>query len=769
MPGSNILHKYASYNAVFTLSALSFEEINNPGSIKNGTPIKNIIARSSGIGTIDTAALEITGAAGDFDKDIFSVKVPPGTGEFMAVGSDLDLFIDGVEIDSVMGHNERSKNTNVTGLKFEIKEIYSVDFIQRLATAAFSLGSHNYLTHPFMLTIQWKGFKRDSNNPNNIIETSTPEAKKLERRIPFRFHNIETSVNQGGAVYNCQGNPYADVALLNKHNQKVESGEIVGNTVGEMLKNMEEILNKSAEKYSTRLLASADAQFTNVSQAKPDKYTILIKDPVDGSDYIPIQESGVDLGQASAKASEASIEPNNTSSAANKNSNQKNRLRLTSTNAITSVITDIMHNSFYCRKYFDTNIKDFYDNNGEITWYKLKTYTKIIDNNDVTGDKQYEFIYIVHPYKVHVSALFDKIPNINLNSFYRNIKEKIARTYNYIYTGLNQDILSFDIALNNLFAVNKNYKKGFEAETYSLVENNYQVFTTAKGFSNAEKNQKGQLLPGMLDFQDIGETTDITSPTVNLTQRAFDFYTYLVNPRGDLVTIQLDIIGDPYYIEESWNYVDNYSQTVATNGATLEALRDSRQTLVAYKEGGDVYLDLQFRYPDDRFAQNKGLPQNKRLFFSGVYKVVEVRSFFNNGKFTQTLYCSKMRGDVYDQTTTVNQSLPVGANELIGGKTPQFGQLNTTYATLTQDLAKYYSDVFANSEIGNKLSEVIKEYGPYANDVQQIVNDPKSALLNIAEREATDKAQSVLDDYLASTGAKEGGVNVKISDIKKIL
>lgn len=769
MPGSNILHKYASYNAVFTLSALSFDEINNPGSIKNGTPIKNIIARSSGIGTIENAQLDVSKPLGDFDNDVYGVKVEPGTGEFMAVGSNLDLFIDAVEIDSAMSYNERSKNTNVTGLQFEIKEVYSVEFIQRLATAAFSLGSHNYLTHPFMLTIQWKGFKRDPNDPNKTIEISTPEAKKLERRIPFRFHNIQTNVNQGGATYSCQGNPYADVALYNKHNQKVDSGEISGNTVGEMLKNMEDTLNKSAQKYTTRLVANADAQFTNISSNKPDKYTILIKDPVDGSDYIPIQESGVDLGQASAKASEASIEPNNTTSSANKNTNQKNRLRLTSTNAITSVITDIMHNSFYCRKFFDTNTKDFYDGNGEITWFKLKTYTKIIDNNDVTGDKQYEFIYIVHPYKVHVSTLFDKIPNLNLTSFYRNVKEKIARTYNYIYTGQNQDILSFDIELNNLFAVNKNYKKGFEAETYSLVENNYQIFRQDKGFSNAEKNQKGQLLPGILDFQDIGETTDVTSPTANLTQRAFDFYTYLVNPRGDLVTIQLDIIGDPYYIEESWNYVDNYSQTLAANGATLETLRDSRQTLVAYKEGGDAYVDLQFRYPDDRFAQNKGTPQDKRLFFSGIYKVVQVRSMFNQGKFTQTLMCSKMRGDVYDQTSTANQNAPVGANELMGGRTPQFGQLNDTYSTLTQELASLQKDIFANTEVGNNLSEVINQYGPYANDIQQIVNDPKDALLNIAGQATTNVAQETLDGYLESTGASEAGVNIKISDIKKII
>jgi hypothetical protein len=770
MPGSNILHKYSSYNAVFTLSALSFDEINNPVSFKNGTPIRNIIARSSGIGTIENAQLDVSKALGEFDSDTYGVKVSPGVGEFLAVGSNLDLFIDDVEIDSAMSFNERSKNTNVTGLQFVLKEMYSVDFIQRLATAAFSLGSNNYLTHPFMLTIQWKGFKRDPDNPNKMIETTTPEAKKLERRIPFTFFNISTNITNAGASYNCQGVPYPDIALRNQNNQKVEDGEIVGNTVGEMLTNMQDTLNTNAKKSSSRLVANADAQFTNIASNKPNKYTILIKDLADGTDYVPIREAAIDLGQASAKSSEASIQPNNTTAPANKNPNQKNRLRLTSTNSITSVITDIMHNSAYCRKFFDKNFTDTYDNNGEITWFKIKTYTKIIDNNDVTGDKQYEFIYIVHPYKVHVSNLFDKIPNINLTSLYRYIKENIARTYNYIYTGANQDILSFDIELNNLFAVNKNFKKGFEAETYALVENNYQIFSNIKGFSNAEKNQKGQLLPGILGFQDIGETTDVTTPTSNLTQRAYDFYTYLVNPQGDLVNMQLEIIGDPFYIEESWNYIDNYSQTTASNGATIEALRDSRSTLVVYKDGGDVYVDLQFRYPDDRFSQNKGLPQDKKLFFSGIYKITQVRSMFSGGKFTQTLQCSKMRGDVYDQTSApAQQALPIGINELMGGRTPQFGQLNATYSTLVQDMAQYYKDVFANSEIGNKLSEVINEYGPYANDIQQIVNDPKTALINIAEREATDKAQSVLDDYLESTGAKQGGVNVKISDIKKII
>jgi hypothetical protein len=45
----NALHKYASYNYLFTLSALSREECNDPTLIIKNTP-HDIVARSGGIG-----------------------------------------------------------------------------------------------------------------------------------------------------------------------------------------------------------------------------------------------------------------------------------------------------------------------------------------------------------------------------------------------------------------------------------------------------------------------------------------------------------------------------------------------------------------------------------------------------------------------------------------------------------------------------------------------------------------------------------------------
>ena len=48
-PDPNVLHKFASYNTLFTLSALSQQEIRNPKQFFQGAP-HDIIARSGGIG-----------------------------------------------------------------------------------------------------------------------------------------------------------------------------------------------------------------------------------------------------------------------------------------------------------------------------------------------------------------------------------------------------------------------------------------------------------------------------------------------------------------------------------------------------------------------------------------------------------------------------------------------------------------------------------------------------------------------------------------------
>ena len=122
----NILHKYASYNYVFTLSALGRDELNNPSRILTNTP-HDIIARTGGIGPSqkfgteaqDDNLLKKTGDAGIAEEIARQNKqnnkeIGGKTGEFAKkiLSKNRDIYFERVEITSVPFYNQERKLMN---------------------------------------------------------------------------------------------------------------------------------------------------------------------------------------------------------------------------------------------------------------------------------------------------------------------------------------------------------------------------------------------------------------------------------------------------------------------------------------------------------------------------------------------------------------------------------------------------------------------------------------------------------------------------------
>ena len=64
----NVLHDFASYNAIFTLSALGQRELENTTTLLNSKP-HDIIIRSSGIGPTETNVFDEVGLAGGISEE----------------------------------------------------------------------------------------------------------------------------------------------------------------------------------------------------------------------------------------------------------------------------------------------------------------------------------------------------------------------------------------------------------------------------------------------------------------------------------------------------------------------------------------------------------------------------------------------------------------------------------------------------------------------------------------------------------------------------
>ncbi len=106
----------------------------------------------------------------------------------------------------------------------------------------------------------------------------------------------------------------------------------------------------------------------------------------------------------------------------------------------------------------------------------------------------------------------------------------------------------------------------------------------------------------------------------------------------DMINLNMTILGDPYYISDSG--LGNYSagatekQNINTDGAM------DYQT-------GEVLISVNFRTPIDlntktgfyNFGDTKPVQQ-----FSGLFRVLQVESIFNRGKFTQQLSLVRIVG-----------------------------------------------------------------------------------------------------------------------------
>ena len=154
------------------------------------------------------------------------------------------------------------------------------------------------------------------------------------------------------------------------------------------------------------------------------------------------------------------------------------------------------------------------------------------------------------------------------------------------------------------------------------------------------------------------------------------FYDFLTNPQGDMVRVDMRIMGDPAFIGQdcflplplppaSGNY-NALDQVASINGVEW----DSRIGAFNF-DNAETFVKLNFKFPDD-FDENTGLynfNKGETPQFSGLYRVNSVLSVFENGQFTQTLGMSRyMNQDNPSNviTRSTKQQGPAGADAQTG-------------------------------------------------------------------------------------------------------
>ena len=649
----NVLHEYASYNYVWTLSALSQEDLKKPQSIAKNKP-RDIIAKSSGIGTegnfssfnasgsvkgaktvVDT---EDTGTVySDYKHTDSIIRARASSNEILKRGH--DIFFEKVEINGIHRPNEQRKMMNFTKIEMVLHEPYGVTLFEKLKAAAFNNKFMDHIDAPYLLTLEFRGYD-NLGNPKTVV---------TKRVLPIKIVNAEMDINAGGTMYTMSAVPWTEFAMTDRFlyirgsgstNWKTPFNTKTGETLVEAMNRLADTLNKMQ-----------DVEIERKMRELKDTYAIEIVN-------VPVKNTGSgnwNLGSLGSKF-QISVRPNE---------------------SIAKVITDCVQQADGFRnigeivkkywqevgeeqesKYNQTEAQADSPSSGKepyVPWFKVVTNveTDTARFDSILGMHPKKITYTIIPYAVHVMNF--TLPGLSASPLWG---KTVKKRYNYIYTGANNDILDLKI----------NYKFGyFQA---ALVDGTGADATTKKQVKDLSlqelvqtyrsyvKDQPEGTLP-LRRYPSYSKSADPSSGAGASKTQVDEFYEYLTSPMGDMVNVQMTILGDPAFIGQDFALpYENKSSNTSSDFSSFSGKAWDKDLGCFNFDQAEPFVTLDFRFPTD-IDEKRSVMNFKNLeniVFSGLYKVVSVDSIFDGGKFTQVLDLVRFNNQGKEMTSVASLS-----------------------------------------------------------------------------------------------------------------
>ena len=299
------------------------------------------------------------------------------------------------------------------------------------------------------------------------------------------------------------------------------------------------------------------------------------------------------------------------------------------------------------------------DENGMVPWFRIDAETYLKPNptqENVYGEDAKVFHYKVVEYMVHSSHL-QRPGDPGLN--YNTLREKAKKEYNYIYTGENLDILNFDIRFNTAFfqLLQADYGQGtVDFKTGGIQQNTVEkaVENLTMKTENSGANSATGLSPQSYTISTSSQGNGGAGIDNSKIRWARNFHDNILGKGSvDLVEVDLEIMGDPYYIVDSGmgNWTDAPGDLNSTASGQIDYQRSECDIL------------LNFRTPIDYNPETGGMifPEDTVPVkqFSGLYKIVQIINEIRGNKFTQTLKLLRRTGQPEDTNTTGDNPIKV--------------------------------------------------------------------------------------------------------------
>jgi len=614
----NPLFKYASYNVIFTLSALTQAELEDPQTLLKGTA-HDIIVRSAGIGNPNPTEGGLSAENKAILKSDKATKSLRDAQENLRRGR--DLYFSKVRMFNLPSLNAQRRLTSVTNIEMDIIEPMGISLLDKIRGAAANCNYLDHISAPYLLTMEFRGFDEFGKPISEI------EQEMLKRKIPIKLVNMKLDVNKGGTTYSVKAVPMNEHGFVNHHIYLRTSGVIkTGNNIQDTMDSLAAIMNKQTEDEKKQQLVEI-----------ADTYEIIV-DPEFANEKPSSERLGMgDIavgGQSDAR--EAAI--------------LRKAGQVKQNDSLLVIMTELMKSlPRFQRERSLNNFKAKIEKAGkdskpeEMYFDYFFIDSSVVPDSSrfdrVRGKHPRKIIYNIVPYKIHAYALVD--PGASTGT---NFEQFVKKTYNYIFTGDNLDIL--DLKINYRVAYFQTRLKDIEGKSGS------DKFSKESGEQQEDVEREDPSTKDpfreypYIHQSEVGTTTSVTSGinkgnSTELDQRL----DALSNPTADMVSVRMSILGDPAYLGQSQFIPTTASRgDLASNRKKLAFSQGNRdiwnEIYGNYNMGfGDVVIKLNFRSPTD-VNEKTGvyeLAKDEQIAFSGLYRVVQVDNMFEDGKFVQEL------------------------------------------------------------------------------------------------------------------------------------
>jgi hypothetical protein len=640
----NVLHNYRSFNYLFTLAAVGDDALRNPDKLRTTSdffPVAKSAGKSNSVyPKQNSSASDLIDGFNNFSSGRF------------------DLFLNNVEITTIMAFSKTTNLTMATNLSFEVFEPHSISgFIEALQVSAVAAGNKSYMSAPFLLKMEFIGI------PDNNDDVYKPVGDQATRYFIITITKVEVDMNETGTRYRCQAVAHNEMAY-GTTNQAKHSIKMEGSTVGQVLKSLMDGLTESSKH-----AAESEKKKDGKAPIVWDKYDIIypsrsangtfdynkknteiteatIVQGIASPNNFAMPEVG-DLAQENDKNAQKGAPQvaqdcingrTNTSVTKAKVNTGDSNLQFAAGSNIHDIIASVIRDSSYGRKILEKGP----DKDGMVDYVHIAVESQPTGEWDaVTLRPMYKYVYVVLPYRMHAS----RVPMFQKQLSRDDVKKLetlyVKRKYSYLYTGQNVDVRKFNLKFNTLFY--QAYPQGMGNNIFADPQANYKTAPVKKTIVGIdEKVVTTKVIPDAQRNSDPGFR--VVKENGNANRRDYKSYDILVDNMHravinniDMVSCELEILGDPYFL--CTGGIGNYRPELVDKGITKNG--------EAPYQTGDVIIIVEFKTPQDA-----GVTDQKIAFyntpFSGCFRVTKVRSKFSDGMFTQVLSLIRIPGQPED-------------------------------------------------------------------------------------------------------------------------